>query len=175
MTQFYFTPDVKVAESYAAYAKRRARCESVVMVVLSIPNAAIERLTEPDIQRLHWPSNTWKQMIWYCRSGERMPTDLRVFQEAILIIGSISRKPNHVYRGLASWEDVTEDFLLKLGADGRPARDGKIAAIQFAISGRDEGEDWLLENGGKDIKVFPYPQAELERLVSGKQDHIGTR
>ena len=163
---FYFTPDVKVAEYYAAYAKRRTNCESVVMVVLSIPNAAIESLTEPEIQRLHWPSSTWKQMIWHCCNRKKLPPHLRVFKDTILIIGSISRKPNHVYGGLAAWEDITEDFLLKIGADGQRASGGRIAT-QFVISGQEEGSEWLTENGGKDIKVFPYPQAELEHLVSG--------
>ncbi len=165
---FYFTPDIKVAEYYAAYAKRRTVCESVVMVVLSIPNAAIESLTEPDIQRLHWPSSTWKQMIWHCRNRKRLPTHLRMYKDAILIIGPISRKPNHVYGRLAAPEDITEDFLLKIGADGQQASDGRVAT-QFVISGQEEGLDWLMDNGGKEIKVFPYPQAELERLISGNR------
>ncbi|KAK3358075.1 hypothetical protein B0T25DRAFT_176464 [Lasiosphaeria hispida] len=63
---FSFAPDVKVAEYYAAHEKRRTNCESMVMVVLRIPNAAIESPTEPDIQHLHWPSSDRKQMIWRC-------------------------------------------------------------------------------------------------------------
>ncbi|KAK3363952.1 hypothetical protein B0T25DRAFT_576400 [Lasiosphaeria hispida] len=165
---FYFTPDVKVAEYYAAYAKRCTTCESVVMVVLRIPNAAIEGLAEPDIQRLHWPSSAWKQMIWHGRNGKRLPKHLRVYKDAILTIGSISRKPNHVYGRLAAPEDITEDFVLKLGADGQPASGGSIAT-QFVISGEEEGFEWLTENGGKDIQVFPYPQAELARLVSANR------
>ena len=41
-SRYYFTPDYKVAQYYAGYAKRRVSCESVVIVTLRIPNAAIE-------------------------------------------------------------------------------------------------------------------------------------
>jgi hypothetical protein len=163
---FYFTPDVKVAEYYAGYAKRRANFASVVIIVLCIPNAAIESLTGPEILPLPWPSTAWKQVIWHGRNRKRLPSHLRGYNDALLIIGPISRKPNLIYGGLATWEDITEDYLLKIGADGQPGSSGRIAT-QFVISGRDEGYEWLIENGGKDIKVFPYPHAALERLIAG--------
>ncbi|KAK3353250.1 hypothetical protein B0T25DRAFT_518359 [Lasiosphaeria hispida] len=134
----YFTPNLKVAEYYAGYAKRRTECESVVMIVLHIPNAAIQSLTKLEIQHLHWPSDM---------------KHLRVYKEATLIIGSISRKPNNVYHRLDTWEGVTEQYLLKLKPDGRTGADGTIAT-QYAIQGQEKGGDWLVENGGKDIKVF---------------------
>ncbi|KAK3353260.1 hypothetical protein B0T25DRAFT_544093 [Lasiosphaeria hispida] len=166
---YYFTPNRKVAEYYAGYAKRRANCESVVMVVLCIPNAAIQSLTEPEIQHLHWPSDNWKQMIWNCRRNNNLPKRLRVYKEATLIIGSISRKPNNVYHRLDTWEGVTERYLLKVKPDGRSGADGTIAT-QYAIQGLEKGEDWLLENGGKDIKVFPYSHAALESLIAENRD-----
>ncbi|KFY40376.1 hypothetical protein V494_03544 [Pseudogymnoascus sp. VKM F-4513 (FW-928)] len=49
---FHFTPDPSIASYQAAYAKRRARYESIVIVSFRIPNTAIERLSEPDIQRV---------------------------------------------------------------------------------------------------------------------------
>jgi hypothetical protein len=51
--RIYFVPDYRVAEYYAAYAKRRAKYESVFIICLSIPNAAIESLVAPDILRVY--------------------------------------------------------------------------------------------------------------------------
>ncbi|KAK0724113.1 hypothetical protein B0H67DRAFT_631998 [Lasiosphaeris hirsuta] len=169
VAMYYFTPNLKVAEYYAGYAKRRAECESVVMIVLRIPNAAIQSLTEPEIQHLHWPSDVWKQMIWNCRRNNTLPKHLRVYKKATLIIGSISRKLNNVYHRLDTWEGVTERHLLKVNPDRRTGAHGKIAT-QYAIQGQEKGEDWLLENGGKDIKVFPYPHAALESLIAENRD-----
>ncbi|KAK4185054.1 hypothetical protein QBC35DRAFT_517164 [Podospora australis] len=133
--QYYFTPDVKVAEYYAGYAKRRAEFASV------------------------------KEMIWHCRQKKSLPKHLRRYQSALLIIGSAARRPNNVYSRLSSWEDITEDFLLKLGPDGNMAADGRIA-IQFVFSYDNGGTDWLRENGARDMKVFDWPQPELEHLIS---------
>ncbi|KAB5542963.1 hypothetical protein GE09DRAFT_232634 [Coniochaeta sp. 2T2.1] len=162
LPMFYFTPDVRVAEYYAAYAKRRTNCESVVILELRIPNAVIETLSEPRIKRLYWPSSEWKELVWSCRNRRKLPSHLTATKDAILIIGS--RKPNHVYGGLSTWQDITEDFLLRIQDDGRPGGNGRIA-IQYVISGQEEGVDWLIENGGRDIKALPYPQSALQRLV----------
>ena len=53
---FYFTPDHRVAVYYAAYAKRRTNCVSVVIVCLRIPNAAIESRCRTDLDGPlpHW-------------------------------------------------------------------------------------------------------------------------
>ncbi|KAK0623970.1 hypothetical protein B0T14DRAFT_517332 [Immersiella caudata] len=153
---FYFTPDIKVAEHYASYAKRRAQCESVVILCLCIPNAAIEALSEPDIRRLYWPSDDWKNLVWCCRTRQKLPTRLRSYRNALLIIGTISRRPDSVYHALGSWEDVTERFLLKVGANG-----GGAMATQYVVTGEDEGCEWLEENGARNIKVFPYTSIDL--------------
>ncbi|KAK0704337.1 hypothetical protein B0H67DRAFT_498664, partial [Lasiosphaeris hirsuta] len=165
----YFTPNLKVVEYYVGYAKRRTECESVIMIVLRIPNAAIQSLTKPEIQHLHWLSDVWKQMIWNCRRNNKLPKRLRVYKErATLIISSISGKPNSGYVGLDTWEDITEDYLLKM-KDGQRGNDGTIAT-QYAIQGRERDTEWLKENGGKDIKVLPYPQAALESLIAENRD-----
>lgn len=153
---FYFTPDIRVAEFYASYAKRRAAYESVVMIRLRIPNAAIESLSEPDIQRLYWPSNDWKELVWRCRTSQILPSRLRRYRNALLIIGTISRKPDARYHALSTWEDITERYLLKVGAN----RD-RGTTVQYVFSGEDEGCEWLKENGARDIRVFPYPSAQL--------------
>ncbi|KAK0705888.1 hypothetical protein B0T26DRAFT_788018 [Lasiosphaeria miniovina] len=99
---FYFSPDMKVAEYYASYAKRRSNSESVVIICLRIPNASIETLSKPDIRRLCWPDDAWIELVWRCRTGQSLPTRLRTYQDTILIIGTISRKPDAQYHALSS-------------------------------------------------------------------------
>lgn len=70
---FYFSPDSKLAEYYAAYARRRAQCEAVVILCMKIPNSAIESLQEPRLRRFYWPSADWKRTIWCCRTRRRLP------------------------------------------------------------------------------------------------------
>ena len=73
---FYFTPDHQAAVYHAAYAKRRANHESVVIICLRIPNTAISSLSAPDFQRISWPSNEWKELIWRCRTVQPLLSDL---------------------------------------------------------------------------------------------------
>jgi hypothetical protein len=156
---FYFTPDRQVAQYYAAYAKRRANCESVVIVCLRIPNNAIESLRAPDIQRIYWPSDEWKELIWRCRTVKSLPPYLRKYRNAILVIGTTSRKPDCVYHAMNSWQQVTERYLLRVGSSGNPA-------VHYVFSGEEEGCEFLIENGARNIKVFPYPQSELETWLA---------
>jgi len=154
---FYFSPDVHVAEYYARYVKRRKECLSAVIISLRIPNATVEKLRESEIRRILWPEDEWKELVWHCRNGKkRLPTHLRSYRDATLIIGHIARKPDHLYNALERWQDITEEFLLKL--DGRKA-------IQYAISGDDNGIDWLEENA-QDVKVYPYTKAELDKWIA---------
>lgn len=66
-----FTPNPQVAEYCARHAKRRVNVHSVVIVVIRIPNSAIESLSERDLRHLHWPSDDWKEMIWRNRSKKK--------------------------------------------------------------------------------------------------------
>ena len=158
---FYFTPDYKVAVYYAAYAKRRANCESVLIVCLSIPNAAIESLSAPDIQRIYWPSNEWKELIWRCHTVKSLPSHLRKYRQAILVIGTVSRKPDRIYNAMNSWQQVTESCLLRVGPSGQ-----NNPAVQYVFSGEEEGCEFLIENGARNIRVFPYPPSELEAWLA---------
>jgi hypothetical protein len=150
-----------VAMYYAAFAKWRANCESVVIVCLRIPNSAIDSLSPPDIQRVFWPSNEWKELIWRCRSLESLPPYLRIYRQAILVVGSISRKPDRAYRNMDSWQQVTEKYLFRVGPSGQGN-----PAIQYVFSGEEEGCEFLVENGARNIQVFPYPQSELETWLA---------
>ncbi|PNY23805.1 Uncharacterized protein TCAP_06253 [Tolypocladium capitatum] len=158
---FYFTLDYEVAEYYAAFAKRRAECESVVIVCLRIPNTALESLSAPEIQRIYWPSSEWKELVWRCRTNEPIPLRLRKYRQAVLTIGSISRKPNYTYRTIRSFEEVTERSLLEVRRSGR-----NVPAIQYVFSGQEEGREFLVEHGVRDLKVFPFPQSELEAWLA---------
>ena len=154
---FYFTPDYRVAEYYAAYAKRRANCESVVIVSLPIPNAAIESLSASDIQRIYWPSPEWKELVWRCRTRRSLPPHLRKYRQALFVIGTTSKKPDYVYYEMRSSEEVTEDCLLRVGTSGQ-----SNPAVQYVFSGEEEGQEFLVEHCAQNIKVFPYRQSELQ-------------
>jgi hypothetical protein len=158
---FYFTPDHQVAVYYAAYAKRRANCESVVIVCLRIPNAAIESLSARDIQRIYWPSNEWKGLIWRCRTVKSLPSYLRKYRQAILVIGTVSGKPDSIYHAMNSWQQATETCLLRVGPSGQ-----NNSTVQYAFSGEEEGCEFLIENGARNIKIFSYPPSELETWLA---------
>jgi hypothetical protein len=162
---FYFTPDYQVAQYYAAYAKRRANCESVVIVCLSIANAAIERLSGTEVQRLYWPSPEWKELVWRSRTKQTLPSRLRKYRLATLLIGTISRKPDLVYQAMESWGEVTDSCLLRVGSSGQ----GK-PSVQYVFSGEEEGRELLVNEGARNIKVFPYPESELEAWLAENRD-----
>ncbi|KAK4032093.1 hypothetical protein C8A01DRAFT_20795 [Parachaetomium inaequale] len=156
---FYFTPSYQVAERYAIYAKRRVTCESVVIVCFCIKNAAVDALGDAEIQRVYWPSGEWKQLIWYCQRNEALPSSLIKYRKATLVIGTISRKPSHAYHQLESWEHISGNHVLMVGAAGQE----QLAGVQYVFSGREDGENFLLENGLREsIKVFPLLSRELE-------------
>jgi hypothetical protein len=155
-TMYYFTPDYKVAECYAAYAKRRGKCESVVIISISIPNAAIERLESTEIQRLYWPSPEWKELVWLSRRSNPVPRHLRKYRQAMLVIGNTAKCPDVMYGKLDTWEAVREKHLLKVNG---PAVFG---AVQYVFSGEEDGIDWLMEHGARNLKAWPMTSQELE-------------
>lgn len=158
---FYFTPDFEVAKYYAAYAKRRANVESVVMIRIEIPNHAIENMDDGEIQRIYWPNPEWKKLIWHCRTRQLLPKLLRKYQTATLIIGTISRKPSSAYYEIQSWEQVSESCVLKI--DGP---NGCRAAIQYVFSGEEEGEDFLITQAANSLAVFPFSGSELQEWMT---------
>lgn len=58
-------------------SRQRAECESVIIMCLGVPNAAVQTLREPAIRHLYWPSNDWKELVWRCRTRQALPTRLR--------------------------------------------------------------------------------------------------
>ncbi|KAH7137266.1 hypothetical protein B0J13DRAFT_625044 [Dactylonectria estremocensis] len=161
---FNFTPDFKVAQYCAAYAKRRTNAEAVVIVCIAIPNQAIESMAAPKIQRLFWPSPEWKEYVWLCRNHKTAVKPLRKFREATLLIGSISRKPNSAYNLLESWENITEAYVLKTERDG-----AQRPAVQYVFSGDEDGEEFLTMNITQSIQVFPFTRADFESFIEANE------
>lgn len=138
---YSFTPDYQVAEDYAAYAKRRSRCESAAVVAIAVPSAAIKALEGgPEIQRLFCPSPEWKELVWRSRRRQSAHGHLRKNRRAMLTIGSMARRPNTACRKLASWEAITDEYVLRVGGPGGPM------AVQLVFSGND-CDEWLMEHG----------------------------
>jgi hypothetical protein len=156
---FYFTQDYRVAEYYAAYAKRRSEFESVVMVCLSIPQQAIDNLAEPFIQHLYWPSSHFKELVWLSKPQNSLPPHLRQYRDALLIISNVTRGANRMYEQMERWEDMTNECLLRIGLPNE-----NTPAKQYVFSGEEEGREFLIQHGKLD--VVPLKGDQLQALVS---------
>ncbi|KGO74640.1 hypothetical protein PITC_084160 [Penicillium italicum] len=146
----YFAVDREVAELYACYIKRRSTCSGTVIVQVTIPNSVIESLSALDLQIVHWPSAEWKSLIFHCRQGKKLPSELQKYKVAKLVIGTICGKPNFVISNLRSPDEITGQMVLKT-TDGRNA-------VQYVFKG-DDG-DTLLEQSSS-VMVFPLTSQEL--------------
>jgi hypothetical protein len=147
----YFAVDGEVAEHYACYVKRRSTCNAVVIIHITIPNSVIESLSPDDIQIFYGPSAEWKSLVFYSRLGLKLPSELRKYQLAKLVIGPICGKPNLVFANMRSPDEVTEQMVLKT-QDGRKA-------VQYVFKG-DDGETLLEESST--VAVFPLRTLEFE-------------
>ncbi|KAK0737066.1 hypothetical protein B0T21DRAFT_347472 [Apiosordaria backusii] len=117
--------------------------------------------------RVFWPSDEWKELVWYCRNGKRLPRHLAVYKnDALLIIGSVLRGPNRTYRKLDSWKDITNQHVLRVGSGRHSDNPVEVLGVQYMIRGSDEGGEWLFENGGKNLKAYRFSQAEMARLLA---------
>ncbi|KAK4214895.1 hypothetical protein QBC37DRAFT_282704, partial [Rhypophila decipiens] len=162
--KFYFTPNIKVAEYYASYAKTRIDVHSVVMAVVQIPNSAINTMPPNDVQRLFWPSDDWKEFVWHNRRNEDIiPSRLEKYADALLLIRHTSKKPNIAWKRIESPRHVDESCVLRIGEDGR-VNTGP-PALQWVFNGNGRGRTWLRQNISS-IMVVPYPQAELDAYVA---------
>ncbi|KAK1476693.1 hypothetical protein CABS01_15228 [Colletotrichum abscissum] len=158
---YYFTPDYKVAERYAAFAKRRGHNLAVCIVSIAIPNSAIEQMDSPELLRTFWPSPEWKELIWTCRRGQIHPRHLRKYKLATIVIGTISSRPNALYETMQSPAGITSDFVLKVD-DMNP---NSAPATQFVFSA-EEGEEFFREHVGRNIRVTPFTRSDLEEWVN---------
>ncbi|KAG7143430.1 hypothetical protein HYQ45_000394 [Verticillium longisporum] len=157
---FYFSPDYKVAQNYAAYAKRRANCEGVVIVQVLVPNSAIEQLNDTELVRIDYPDPEWRELIYLSRRGKRHPSHIRKYSLATLIIGTIACKPNGAYHRMESWEEVDDRCVLRVRGPN-----GLSNAVQFVFSSSDAGLDFLSDHCAERISVLPYTRQEFEDYV----------
>ncbi|KAG8670577.1 hypothetical protein FPOAC2_09942 [Fusarium poae] len=160
-SMFYFTTSFGMAKRYAAWAKRRTKCESIVIIRIAIENSVIESIPEGKIQRLHWPSPDWKEVIWRCRTKNQPSRALRKYADATLVIGTVANKPNEYYYDFQSGSELTETSVLKVDGPG-----GQQPAIQFAFSSEEEGEDLLLEAASETFQMFSFISADMEIWMS---------
>ncbi|KAL8365023.1 hypothetical protein RB595_004030 [Gaeumannomyces hyphopodioides] len=148
---YYFAVDRDVALMYALWAKNRDGVQSVVLVQISIRNSDIKSLSESEKLTTFYPSEEWKKLVWHCRRPKKLPTELRKFRLASLIIGTIARKPDLAYRNMESWNDIqARDVLM---ANSRPA-------VQYVFL---EDENEIVSGNASTIQVFPITSEEFSR------------
>ncbi|KAL6872962.1 hypothetical protein J3F83DRAFT_594612 [Trichoderma novae-zelandiae] len=154
---FYFTVERDIAVLYSCWAKARSNSSSVVIVHATIQNSTIESLSERELQRVYWPSEEWKRLLFESRNLNKLPSDLRKFKLASLVIGTTASKPNWVYAGMDSHNEITERMVLK-------TKDGR-SVVQYVFRNED-GEDLLAEKA--DIKVYAMTTKEHETWHQGE-------
>lgn len=156
----YLTPNIEVVDYHASYIRRRAEHTPTGIVCLCIPTNALKTLPgdgeESCVQHLSWPSNNWKELVWYSRT-RTLPPRLSQYEDAALIVGPMAWGPMLAFAALESWEDITDKFMFKVGGDG--GGEGRVA-IQFAFD-VDSTSDWL-ENMDQEMKVFPFTGVEMD-------------
>ncbi|KAM3563006.1 hypothetical protein ARSEF4850_002547 [Beauveria asiatica] len=143
-TLFYFTPQRFVAQYYAAWVTRRsediqARPKPII-IQFSIPNSAIESLSETEKLSIHFPDEEWKKLIWNSHKGDPLPAPLKKYQHPTLIIGTTSKGPNSVFNSLRSWEQVSSRHVLRIGPP-----ENLSTAIQFVFT-EEKGHAFLKQN-----------------------------
>ncbi|CAI7608310.1 unnamed protein product [Penicillium glandicola] len=148
----YLAVDREVAEYYAFYVNRRSVCSAAVIIHITIPNSVIDSLSPPDVQTIYWPSAEWKSLVFHCRRSTRLPPELRKYQLAKILIGTICGKPTSIFANMRSPDEITEQMVLK-------TRDGRNA-IQYVFKG-DDGDD-LLEDISS-VAVFPLTTLEFKK------------
>lgn len=162
---FYFTPNVSVAEYYAAYAKRRAGCEAIIMVALVILHFAIESLEEGDKLELYWGPR-WRQLVWRSKVQKPLPQPLRKYRDAILIIGRVSKGAPQKFAAMDTWDSLTTEYVLYV-----PGQESNMAR-QYVFTGEEEGQEFL-RNHGK-FQVFPYSEAVMNNMLRRFQQALAS-
>ncbi|KAM7214980.1 hypothetical protein V8F06_009657 [Rhypophila decipiens] len=177
-SMFIFTPNVHLAEYHARYAKLRAGVHSVVIVAVRIASSAIESLPDSYTRDFHWPSPEWKQIVHSDRCHYVKLPFVRDYKDnAMVVFGSIARKPKAALRRLECPDQMTEEFVVRMGPDGRPGSGPPAIQVVFNLDWKDpedpdeyeNARQWLEDNtsGGRDIRAYPYPQAELDSYLVG--------
>lgn len=151
-TGFYFTVQRDIAECYACYAKRRDEVQSVVIVQVIVPNHKIECLSTTQLQKSYWPSEEWKSLVWHCRNEKKFPSQLRKYKQALLMIGTIAKKPNRVFKKMDTFAQIDETCVLK-------TKDG-LDGVQYVFHD-DEGQEFLEDLAPGGVTVHPVSGMEF--------------
>lgn len=109
-TMLYFAPDLKIAEHYRNYIKRRAPTSPALIIRLSLSNAFIEKLPPHIIEF----GDLWRQVIHTCRSGLNLKDNLKYIHRLPLIITPIAHSPNIAIAMLQDWQQVVIGHVLRL-------------------------------------------------------------
>ncbi|CAD6443019.1 76d881f8-56db-4422-9fe3-8d3a4c5d65cf [Sclerotinia trifoliorum] len=125
-TMLYFAPDLKAAEHYRNYIKRRATTSPALIIRLSLPNAFIEGLPPHIIEF----GDFWRQAIHTCRSGRNLKGNLKYLHTLPLIITPIAHSPNIAIARLQDWQQVTISHIFRL--EGQ-----QNTAVQYIFQGDD--------------------------------------
>jgi hypothetical protein len=160
-TMYYFTNSFEVAKRNAAWVKRRANGGSVVVIRIAVRNSVIENMPLGRVQRIFWPNNEWKELVWRCYNRKKIynSKELAKYNDAALIIGTIANKPKEYYYNYSSSAQLTEDCLLK----------AEDQAVQFAFSSEEDGESLLFEQAKNTIKLFSFTEADLEAWMKDSE------
>ncbi|TID00170.1 hypothetical protein CH35J_005326 [Colletotrichum higginsianum] len=151
-SRYYFSPDYKVAEYYAAYAKRRNSVSAVCIVSLAIPNAALEQMQSTELVRIYWPSEEWKETVWLSRRRQLLPSRLAMVSQATVVIGTIAKRPDEAYHRIQSFNEITENYILKA--------DRLNPSVQFVFHYR-RGKDFLEQHAAQTMRVTPFVNSDL--------------
>lgn len=126
---WYFTPQVEGAQFYLRYLDEIANHLGVCLVRIEVPNSILEAR---DRMGLYYPSNEFKQVVFFSRRGYalegRVADNIAASRD---FIGHTSRCSHKAYGQMQSWEEIDENNMVVLpGAapGGRP-----IYMIQYVF------------------------------------------
>lgn len=155
----YFTPDLEVAEKYAAYRKRRAGGDVAhypVIVRMCIKTDVITSSMPGFQYDFEFPSPTWKEMVWHqmTRTGRlKFPLPLRKYVDSPLLRMTMPKGSRHVFEALSSGSDVGKEHVMPLpGNNKKPATQYVFACTDDVL--------WFLEGHAK-FQGFAFTTASL--------------
>ncbi|KAF5553099.1 hypothetical protein FPHYL_8826 [Fusarium phyllophilum] len=156
-SMYCFTPDYSLARKQAAWIKQRG--PPAVIVQIAVQEKLITSMDPPDIQCAFWPNSNWRELVWHCRTTRRLPNELKKYNDAILIIGTIANRPTAYYEQRSPAELTSEAYVVMVRG---PNEGGDRAAVQYVFSSDDEGETFLEDQARDTIEIFHFGTHELE-------------
>ncbi|KAF5590619.1 hypothetical protein FPANT_5937 [Fusarium pseudoanthophilum] len=157
-SMYYFTPDYSLARKQAAWIKQRGI--PTVIVQIAVSDMVITSMDPHDMQCAFWPNSNWRELVWHCRTGMRLPEKLsETYGKAILIIGTIANRPDVYYKQRSPTDLISEGCVVTVRG---PNKGGDREAVQYVFSSDDEGETFLEDQARHTMKIFHFGTRELE-------------